>query len=211
MPIAASAIALTTTNNVKLFMGRADEDPTQDDQIQLFINNASRTIIRECDREFKSDLGTGTRSFATPKDFPGYGYVTFNQFCVQSNSITLVQIDTDTTNPTTIDPTQYQLHPINNLWGVATGIRFYTYAVGSILRQGAGMRRQVSVTGTWGFTSVPEDVEHACILTVVSWLRRDAQGYSQRADIEEPKTGKSRAIPPPAWDLLAPYFRIPVG
>ena len=212
--ITASAQALTTIEHVKQFMGKKDQEPYQDQLIQLLINSASDHIHTVTSREFKSALSPnpGVRNFALQTPFPGWTYVNFGRFQCQAGTVTLVQIDTDVSSPgaTTITSDQYQLFPISNDFGIVTGIRFYTYAVGPVLRQGANIPRQLSVTATWGWSSVPAAVEQACILTVATWVRRDSQQYSSTFNTEEAAHQRPQAIPSAAWDLLAPYMKVPV-
>lgn len=54
------------------------------------------------------------------------------------------------------------------------------------------------VTGTWGFPAIPEDVRHACVLTVRAWMRSDAQGI---ADFDG-GFGRPVSVPPPGGWML---------
>ncbi len=204
MPVTASPTALTTLGNVKRWLGIDDEDPTRDAELQFKINAASSLITDYCLREFVSPLGTGPRNFNFG---PNVGYLDFGRYNLQS--ITDIQIDTDTVSPTDIPATQYTLMPTEQFYGTYTGIKFYTYAIGNPIRRGAGLGRQITVTGTWGFPTVPSEVEEATIYTVGVWQRRDGEGYNQMVD---PELGgalqRSVALPSQAQAMLAPLKKI---
>lgn len=90
------------------------------------------------------------------------------------------------------------------------------------LRRGAGWvagstrfgYSRVAITGTWGMAAVPADVKHAAVVTVRSWLRRDAAAWSN-LDFD-PARGVA-PTPPGGWmlpmaakQLLDPYRRVVV-
>lgn len=72
----------------------------------------------------------------------------------------------------------------------------------------------LSVTGSWGWPVVPEDVAHACVVTVRSWMRSDAQGVSEydgfSGGVNPVPTG-GWMLPTAAKQLLAPYRPIGVA
>lgn len=199
-PNTLSATALTTLDQAKLWLAEGDLDPTQNDRLTWLINAASNTIMEYAQREFVSTLGSGTRAFALKRD----GLVTFGKWDLQSAS--LVQIDTETGgSPSTITTDQYQLWPVDAPHGVYRGLKFYSFTVGPVLRQLYSLGRQVSVTGTWGFASVPADVEQACLITVAKWFRRDQVSWS--SELPQPTSSTGNELPLDAIRLLAAYKR----
>ena len=200
-PNILSSTALTTLAEAKEWLGITDT--TQDSRLTWLINAASSAVTDYAQREFVSALGTGTRNFALKRD----GLVTFGRYDLQSAS--LVQIDTDgSVTATTIDPTQYMLAPVDAPYGVYGSIRFYTFTIGPVLRQWAGgIPRQVSVTGTWGFPSVPADVEQACLITVAKWFKRDQVAWSQDYAVPQAGPGDGLNLPFDARMLVQPYKR----
>lgn len=67
----------------------------------------------------------------------------------------------------------------------------------------------LEVTGKWGWPAIPADIEHACVLTVATWLRRGVQAIAAPA-ADGVTTGETRVsgIPLEAeWALT--YYRTP--
>jgi hypothetical protein len=50
----------------------------------------------------------------------------------------------------------------------------------------------VTITGDWGYPSVPADVEDACIKTVGIWLKRDVSAFSRTYNLDEGRTERPR-------------------
>lgn len=196
--LAAHPSDLTTIGRVKVWLGQTD--PSNDPQLQQLTTAASAAVMAYCQREF-APISTGvTRTFPLLGD----GYIRFGGWDLQT--ATQVQIDTDTAStPTTIPDTQYQLGPVSKPNGVYTMLRFYTFSVGPILRQAMGIPRQVAVTGTWGWPSIPADVEQACIIAASKWFKRDQVSYSNELPVPAPSDGLN--LPLDARVLLAPYRR----
>ena len=100
--------------------------------------------------------------------------INFGEYDAQT--ISSVVVETQTTGGSyTLDPTvpQYQAVPIERWFGVYTGIEiggFFTNLPGMI-----GLTHTAQVTGVWGWPSVPEDIEAACIEQVKLWHR---MGYA---------------------------------
>lgn len=195
--------ALTDIGQVKLWLGQSDTDSSQDDRLTFLVNAASTVIHEYCQREFVSVLGSGTRNFALKRD----GLITFGKYDLQSAS--LVQLDTDgSVTASTVDPAAYQLAPVDSPHGVYGSLRFYSFSIGPILRQWAGgIPRQVSVTGLWGFPSVPADVEQACVLTVAKWFKRDQVAWTNEYAVPQAGPGDGLNLPFDARMLLQPYKR----
>jgi hypothetical protein len=133
----------------------------------------------------------------------GGGWLNFAP--LDARSVTGIRLDTDETSPTTLTSTDYRLYPMNQPLGVYTGVRLAPYLVTSRARW---QYRLVEVTGDWGWTSVPVDVEQACILTVRTWLRRDVSAAEAvLAAPEDLAAGRPMGLPSDAWSLLRPYVR----
>jgi hypothetical protein len=61
------------------------------------------------------------------------------------------------------------------------------------------------VTGDWGFTSIPDDVEEACILAVKERIVRDVSGFGQAFPEDDGAPVRPVALPLASRVLLAPY------
>jgi hypothetical protein len=67
-----------------------------------------------------------------------------------------------------------------------------------------GYTGTATVTGTWGFASIPERVRQACVLTVAMVYRRDIACF---ANGDSTPYGRLDVLPKQALDLLAPDMR----
>lgn len=167
MPVTLATYALTTENKVKEQGSGIDaSDPTQDEAIRFLINSASLRMMEYAGREFK-DLGLGsTRTFQITPGGCGFDEVSFG--ANDAATISAVVIDTQLGQTgLTLTTTQYQPVPVQKWHGAYTGLHILAGATGYVP---TGARRQVTVTGTWGWPSVPADVEHGCTATVLEWL-----------------------------------------
>jgi hypothetical protein len=160
---------LTTLANVREFLRLTDA--TQNDMDALlssFITQASDAIKDYCGREFKA---LSTASQARVFEYRGNGMLYFAPYDLQT--CTSIVIDTHTTNPTTLTANEdYYLKPRNKDAGVWEGIELVGFEPAS--RSSLNVRRpwrEVTVTGVWGFPTVPDAVRLACN-QLVAWLYR---------------------------------------
>jgi hypothetical protein len=200
---------LCTLQDVRAFLQKADTDTAQDALIASFIIRASTAIGRWCEREFAPQTAAGvTRLFEV--DWDSESYVSFAPYDLASASA--VTIDPDMGTGFVLPAAQYRLYPVNRPLGVYTGMKVIPlmFATGPVLFS----NRQVSITGTWGFPSVPADVAYATVITVAMWLRQDMSAFGTNVLLDD-DGGESGdvlprmvgAVPPGARTLLAPYRR----
>lgn len=182
-------------NGIQLPSGNVDLDALLPD----FITQASKIIMDYTRREF-APVSTGlTRRFAVN----GYK-VDFSPWDLQS--ATAVSLHPETTEPIILSSgagfsnAQYMLKPVNPSRGVYQSLQFSGYLVivsQTLMQFGFAL---LDVTGTWGFPSVPEDVERACILTVGSWVTRTMPGASTPYGIP-PGSAQGAIMHGNNWDL----------
>jgi hypothetical protein len=127
-----------------------------------------------------------------------------------ARTVTQVRIDTDTDDPTTLEDTQYKLYPTRRRDGVATGLHLINIPGWSKTVQAWPQYREVEVTGTWGWPSVPEKVERACILLVMDLLSRTSSWRNSDMDELMPTPGGS-AMPLHVRTMLSSYRRRSLG
>lgn len=197
-----AAIDLTTVDSVRQFMQFRDADTEQDPIIPSLVTAASRAIMRDCQREFKTGVADGT---AREFEYKGDGFLDLGPFDLRALADPGVEVDSDGDSPTTITTDQYRLYPFPNAEGVFTALRLDVSWQGSFNRWPV---RRVRVTGDWGWPSVPDEVETACIITVATWLRRDVSAFSTTFSIPEDRLERPEAIPSAARALLAPFRRM---
>lgn len=195
---------LTDTASVREHLQITDAtDTTQNALIATLITAASTAIHSYCQREFATDAGTG--SVARKFRYNGNGVLPLAPW--DARSITSVVIDTDGTNPDNITLTadEYRALPLGATHGVYHTLHIRGRGVSSGSSTPWPTYRQVTVTGTWGFASVPAPVELACILTVAYWLRETSQHVGQVFGEETSFDAARASIPAIAKRLLDPY------
>lgn len=70
-----------------------------------------------------------------------------------------------------------------------------------------GLEQEVTVTGTWGYATVPDDVAHWCKVTVNHWLKAEVTAFTRGFDADAGRFSTPRALPDAAIDGLRPYAR----
>lgn len=194
-----AAIDLTTVDSVRQFMQFSAADTEQDAIIAATITRASRAIMRDCQREFKTTVPDGT---AREFEYAGNGFLDLSPFDLRT--LTTVEVDSDTDTPTTLGVDQFRLYPFPTPEGVYTALRLDVFWRGAFNRWPV---RRVRVTGNWGWDAVPEDVEQACIICCAIWLRRDVSAFSTTFNVDLGALERPEAVPSAARALLAPYRR----
>ena len=188
-----------TLAELKARMGVPVSD-TQDDSImEAVIEAASRMIDKFCNRVFYSTVGQ-VRYFS-----PATEVLCFTDD-IQSVSAVATDRNLDRTWSNSISAANYELGPLNNLsLGFPyTEIRMKPLA-GESFDLGLEM---VKVTGTWGFASVPDAVNEACLITAARYFKRKDAPFGVAGGGEVGQAVALRAVDPDASVLLAPYRKI---
>lgn len=189
---------LTTLSAVREHLQISDGTDTDSDALLTsLITAASDLITHYTGRRFQPTQDAAEKVFA----YSGRGVVSFEPWVLRS--LDSVQIDTDTSSPTTLSSDTYALRPLGSLDGIYTRLHISGYGVTESLTDDAPAEREITITGDWGYSSVPTPVARACILTVASMFSSTAirgSFYEQ----ESPGITTS-AIPGMAKSLLAPY------
>jgi hypothetical protein len=131
-----------------------------------------------------------------------------------AQSISAASLHPESSSPVAlVADTDFLMEPTEKREGVYTSAKFYpsTPVFSSFTASRWGFA-YVDLTGTWGFPSVPQDVQDVCIKVVVSWMRRDLGVAAAMA-----ASDLGAVVPPPAaYDLpafakreLAGYSRRP--
>lgn len=152
--------------------------PIQDNDHQL-LRSLILSASQVCE-EFTAHRFT--LESAVAKNFTYDGEVMLNLAPFDLRAASQVQIDTDVV-PLALDPTQYRFEPRNLPFGVYTHIVLAPYNWG-----GSGNRRlnwwggggfpgtfaqfgrQVTITGDWGWTTVPEPIRQGVKVLVGRWF-----------------------------------------
>lgn len=207
---------LTTVASVKLLMQKSGPNAaTQDALIQKEITVASVKIMRDYGREFvpggpNSETFTGaTRTFeyAWGDQYPGEAFVDFRPYDLQKSPAPVVLVDTDqVATPITLSVEEWRLWPQPPTQGVFMGIKVLplNMNVGQI----GWRKRQLTVTGNWGFPTIPLEVGQACDETVMHWITN--YPAARRADQVDAALAPvmARSYPMTALDLLQAFKRM---
>lgn len=188
---------LTTVAAIREYLQKDGADTAQDPVVASLITRASAQITSWCEREFAPATTNETRTYV----YGGHGLVDLAPYDVRT--VSQIVLDTDTTSPITLDPTQYRLRP-KPLVGGYHLLQIYGYG------EGTYGERELEITGDWGFETIPADVEHACIITVVTWLRRDVQAFSSTFSLDEGREEIPEALPAQVLGALGRWRRIMV-
>lgn len=189
----AATADLCTLAQVREFLQKPAADTAQDSVIAATIARASALIIDECQREFAPRTTTESR------DFAWYGgWVNLAPY--DAANIDTVIADPDGDSPITV--TDWQAWPLPSRHGVITDL-----IVPTLTPPDGAAPIVIRVTGDWGFPAVPDAVQHACVLTVATHLRRDVAAFTTTFNLDENRVERPMSLPSAAWSALQPYRR----
>ena len=184
--------------------GETDDDAL----IGSYITRASVAIMRYAKREFAPTTDAAERRFKVRGR-------TIDLAPYDLRSVDSVELHPLDASPTTLTSAQYLLEPVSAPDGVYNRLTLasdVSLDADSVSDFGVVL---VDVTGDWGFTAVPADVEHACISTVLSWLRRDVSqfeiDYTSDAVPNDPRPSGTFGLPRAVRATLDRYRRIVVA
>lgn len=210
--MSVASFALTTLDAVKQELGGMALSGTTDDALlEGYINAASRQIIMRAQVEFRNLNTSGTRVFPVGDD----GTVDLTPYSLRQ--VSQIRTNVEGTTPTTLDATQYQLIPVTVSDGGYRRIRVlngYTSPSGGVAWNGTqAALGTIEITGTWGYASVPEDVERWCIVTVREWYlggRTNRSSVVAADDSGAPTFNRSLGLPGQIKREIDENYRTPV-
>lgn len=204
----ASSIDLCTVADVRAYRQKPSADTDQDTVIQSLITAASRAI----NTYLGVDVTPTNASGATASHvfvYRGGGRLSLSNGRKVAQSVTSVVMDTDTSSPLTLTSDQWSLRPKPARDGLYRWLRLPYAGVqlhGPLFPGGRDeAEREVTVTGVWGFPSVPEDVKHWCVITVCEWLDQNVQSFSRTFSVDEGRLERPEALPSAVRAGLAHY------
>jgi hypothetical protein len=187
----------TTLANQKLSLGITDT--VDDSWLEICITAASRAIDNFTERVF---YGTETSRV----------YIPYDNFLVEIDDLaSLTSLKTSTNVDGVFDQTwgtnDRQLEPLNGIAGGIPSPTTHIRAVGDYWYPTAGQEATVEVTGTFGWSAVPDAVEQACILQSARYFKR-ADSPMGVAGFDSMGVVRLSRIDPDIATLLEPYCRI---
>lgn len=195
---------LTDLETVRTFLQKQDLATDQDDVLSMLITAASRAIVERFQREFVDSGAGATRTFLVDQ---AEGIVDLAPYDLRADQPITVTLDPQDNGGRTLTAwSDYILKPQPTRWGVYGRIMLLEpLPVTANWRRGS--TRAVSVTGTWGFPEIPEDVTHWTNVVVATWLRKDVAGFSNVFNIETGQVERAAMLPGGAIAGLYHYGR----
>jgi hypothetical protein len=200
---------LCTLSDVRASLEIPVADTSRDTLISTLITAASDAIMNDCDREFAPVTASATRRFRI--DGLRVDLAPFDL-----RTVTTMTINPEGSSPTVLNATtDYQLLPIGAPSGTYTSVQlsgFLASLYGSATLYAYGYAL-LDINGAWGFSSVPTDVNRACVITVGSWLRKDVSALLSGSELDlggglAPSFPSTMEIPNAARDILGPFYRL---
>ena len=199
---------LVTLADVKLALGIPTATTTQDAKLNDAIRDASAALRSYLDRDFETPV---TSSQARTYFYDGSGVLEIQD----AQTITAVTLDgvaltTDeySAEPAGDAPYTWLFLPEIGGFGMSPEMGF-TRNLDRLWWKALQRPQQVVVTGTWGWATIPDDVQRAAIWTAVAFAENPRPVTTERVgDVSRSYPNAIRdAIPARARDLLEPYFR----
>ena len=210
----ADSADLTTLAAVRQALELPATDITRDSLISELITTYSYAIIDEVDREFAPISGTSGVPVAR-RFRMNYGEFRLDMAPYDLQTCTSVVLHPESDAPVTLIPVnQYQFQPVNAPQGVYTSLQLSQLMVGLYTSYTAISFGYllIDVYGIWGFPTIPQAVQQACIIAVSSAMRRDLAGFDMAYEDGTPSSMRPDSVgtfglPPASRRLLAPYRR----
>jgi hypothetical protein len=175
-------------------------DEIDDDFLELAINAASRQIDQVCERQFFST--TETRLFAPRDSF----------ICEIDDLTNLTTLETSSSADGVFDiqwqSKDLQLEPLNSLAGGIPTPFTQIRAVDEYLFPTDNQEATVKVTGTFGFTPVPDQVQQATVILAARLAERrfSPLGVAGFGDLGAVRV--SRFLDGDVDNLISPFKKI---
>lgn len=192
-----SSPALCTVAEVREWLQKPGGDRDQDQVIEAVIVRASRAILTYLNREvLVRGVNPQTRVF--PVGGQAYTRMVHVGDMASAPTAAVILGEDGATVATLTVATDVQAFPlVRDTFEPVTHLR---------LRASAGAmdpRYQVSVTGSWGWPAVPDDIRQAAVMTAGSWMRRYVQAFTTSYSPEPVEDGGApESIPMAARALL---------
>lgn len=192
---------LAELGEIRQLMDLDDDATEMDDEIESYIPAATQAIMAEIGRELAPASSALTRTFEV--DMNAY-WVDLAPYDLRA--ATTVTLDPNGSPKTLTANVDYYLEPTGaDEFGVYTDLvlsRYLAITPQSFFRFGIV---EMSITGNWGFPSVPEIAKKACAVAIKSWLQVE---YGRGAYIDPAIAGVAPggptyyALPPASLKLL---------
>lgn len=190
-------MAYTSVADLKTYLGI--DDSVDDAVLTDCVAAATANITTYCGRDFNSS------SLETRKYVPTSRYIAYvDDIASTSGLVIATDDDEDGTAETTWASTDYQLEPFQH--ATPTGQPAYIIrAVGTqVFRISSKGLYTLHVTASWGWPSVPAEVEQAALMLAARLFKRrtSPEGIITNSDFGMLRVGR---VDPDVQALLSPY------
>lgn len=194
---------LITLDDARAYLQKQSGQSAADEVLSDLVSRASRVIQRHIELE----VAPATTSTARTFDWDGSQRVSLAPYVART--VTAVTLDPNDSS-SALTSGDWRLMPNPARDGVYYTLHLdYTVLVASV---SYFPQRQIEITGTWGFSDVPEEIKQAACITVTDWYRGRVAGYSSGyQDAGEAAASRGpEALPLAAYRILEAWRRSPV-
>lgn len=185
--MAANAIDLTTVGKLKKYLQIDSSLVSDDENLQGLITSVSAFFVEYCDRPFKQDTYT--------QELDGNGK---NILMLKNYPITAV-------SSLKVNGQIVESHNSGSFVGYA----FNNYAIRLANTYFPKGFKNIEISYTAGYATVPFDVEQACLeVCGVRYKERDHIGHASKTLGDETVSYIISALTPSAKEILQPYKRV---
>ena len=204
---------LCTLEDMYTVMRITTNSDARDEMMEKFILQATGQIQNYCNRKFTPLEVGATKRFlvnVTGKRIR----VDLTPYDLQPSPEPTLVLHPEQ-QAITLDPTNYEFRPFVTDDQTHTSVLLSPWQTMISTHQMKFGRPFIDITGTWGWTVVPEEVKRACEITVMSWMRRDVsalggaagQALGQSTGEGAPNAQATFYLPYAAQKLLDPFQR----
>jgi hypothetical protein len=182
-----------------------DNDVAPEAMLERALNTASRQIDRLCGRKFWLDAAVTVRNYL-PRE-PDIAWV--DDIGTTTGLIIATDEDDDGVFERVWDTDDYELEPGDADAAGGAYAWWRIVPVGTLLFPVCGLRKSLRVTAKHGWSSVPPDIEEACLIRAYAIYKRRSSptgiqgfdGFGMRTTKQDPDFAA----------LIRPYMKITVG
>lgn len=200
-----STTSLCELEDVRQYIGIKTN--ARDELIEDMITAATHAIAMRYQREFAA-VGVQTRTFDVSRRL-----VDLAPYDLQASPTPTLTLDPSGA-ATVLAATDYQLRPAHSSSGTYYLLRLSRSL--PICSSSGFDTVDLTINGTWGFPTIPDDVRRAAAMTAGSWVDRGAESYAMPNMATDgpnpyPARPETWAIPSAAHTLLQRYERMVVA
>ena len=198
--MAADPRDLCTVAQVRAARQTVASDTSQDVLVQDYITDASVLLMAEFEQEWAPTTASAARVF----EYPWRGEI-LDLAPYALRTVTSVVVDSDQGAGITISTDEWRLEPKPPKDAVYTAIRLRPFS--AALGKNVWRDREVTITGAWGYATIPLEAKRAGVLTVIHWLNINTATVAFDDDTMDSYQPPKRGIPNEAREMLRRFKR----